>query len=349
MSSETLSVLLIGNFLSGLGGRKAVCEELAERLGRAGWRVFYASSLASRAARLLDMLLTCWVRRRHYDVAHVDVYSGPAFFWAECSCAALRWAKRPYVLTLHGGDLPTFARRSPMRVRRILNAASAVTVPSQYLMEHMKPYYADQIRIVPNAIEITSCCFRLRSLPNPRMIWLRSFHRIYNPHLAIRVLHTLRNELPDIQLTMIGPDKGDGSLQETQALAVKLGVASNVCFVGAVRKEHVPDWLNRSDILINTTDFDNTPVSVIEALACGLCVVTTNVGGIPYLLDDGHNALLVKANDPDEMAGAVRRILTIPGLAAGLSANGRSLAEQFDWPVVLRQWNELFQSVVRRS
>jgi glycosyltransferase involved in cell wall biosynthesis len=88
---------------------------------------------------------------------------------------------------------------------------------------------------------------------------------------------------------------------------------------------------------------------VLEALACGLCIVSTNPGGIPYLLRDGWNALLVNQGDAGAMAAAVRRILTNPGLAESLSQNARRTAEQFDWSVTLPQWDDVFRSVTTRA
>ncbi len=123
-------VLLIGNFLSGSIGTRGVCEELAGRLTASGWSVLTTSSKPGRAARLADMLATVWTRRRDYDVAHIDVYSGAAFFWAESVAFALRRLSKPYVLTLHGGALPDFARQWPARTRHLLQSAAAVTAPS---------------------------------------------------------------------------------------------------------------------------------------------------------------------------------------------------------------------------
>jgi glycosyltransferase involved in cell wall biosynthesis len=87
-------------------------------------------------------------------------------------------------------------------------------------------------------------------------------------------------------------------------------------------------------------------VSVIEAMAAGLCIVSTNVGGLSHLLRDEHEALLVPPSDPDAMAAAVTRILTQPGLAARLSANSRLRAESNDWAVVVPQWQTLLSSVI---
>jgi len=173
----------------------------------------------------------------------------------------------------------------------------------------MQDYRSDLI-LIPNAIEISNYSFVERNTPRPDLIWLRAFHEIYHPEMAIEVLQRLQNQFPEVKLTMIGPDKGDGSFQKTQELVDDLNLRSSVSFSGGVSKSDVPIWLNKGDIFLNTTNFDNTPVSVMEAMACGICVVSTNVGGIPFLVEDGVDALLVPPNDPDAMAAAVKRILT---------------------------------------
>ena len=337
-------VLLVGNFLSAAGYTRGVCEDLAERLRAAGWSVITTSNKPNRLARLIDMVTTAWRRRNEYEVAQVDVFSGLAFFWAEAVCWTLRRAGKPYILTLHGGNLPEFARRYPRRVSRLLNSAATVTTPSRYLLEQMKAYRQD-ILLLPNAIDLSRYLFRLRQRAQPRLIWLRAFHSIYNPTSAPRMLAQLVLDFPDIHLIMVGPDKGDGSLQETQQMTEKLGLDSHITFVGGVSKTAVPEWLDKGDIFINTTNVDNTPVSVLEAMASGLCVVSTNVGGIPYLLEHEKDALLVPPDDADAMAKAVQRILTEPKLSEYLSSNARNKVEQFDWSVILPQWKRLLETV----
>lgn len=340
------AVLMVGNFLSATKGVRFVCEDLAEQLQRQGWFVITTSDQPGRVSRLLDMLLTAWAARRSYAIAQVDVYSGPSFFWAEVVCWLLRRLGKPYVLTLHGGNLPPFARRWPWRVRHLLRSAHAVTTPSRYLLEQMQPYCSDLV-LLPNPLALAAYPFRLRRAPRPRLVWLRSFHAIYNPSMAVQVVAQLASDFPDISLTMIGPDRHDGSLDATRALAEQLGVADRVSMAGPVAKTDVPHWLQDGDIFINTTNADNTPVSVLEALACGLCVVTTNVGGIPYLVADDQQALLVPPDDSTAMAAAVRQLLTTPELAARLSGEGHAYVQQFDWGTVLPQWHTLLREMIK--
>jgi glycosyltransferase involved in cell wall biosynthesis len=336
-------VLVVGNFLSAAVGNRSVCEDLAERLLPLGWRVLTTSRHAGRWRRLADMTSTIWRRRHDYQLAQVDVYSGRAFFLAEAACACLRAAGKPFVLTLHGGNLPAFARRWPQRVRRLLGRASAVTTPSRYLLEQMQPYHNGLV-LLPNALDLDAYPYRTRSRLRPRLIWLRAFSHIYNPALAAKTLALLAPQFPDVQLVMIGPDKGDGSLQDMQRLAEKLGVSNRIHVAGPVPKADVPHWLNDADVFLNTTNVDNTPVSVLEALACGLCVVTTNVGGVPYLVCHDRSALLVPPQDAEAMARCIRRLLSEEGLAQRLSDNARHEVERFDWAAVLPQWDRILLS-----
>jgi glycosyltransferase involved in cell wall biosynthesis len=342
------NVLLIGNFLSASVLTRAVGEDLATRLADRGYAVRTTSSLRPRVARLLDMIATVLRDRDRYDIAQVDLYSGPAFLYAEVVVGLLRLLRKPHVLTLHGGNLPAFGRRWPRRVGRLLRGATAVTTPSRYLLEWMRQYRSD-IYLLPNAVDVSAYHFRVRERPRPRLVWLRAFHRMYNPMLAPAVAARISAGFPGAQLTMIGPDKEDGSQQDTERVAAAVQMRDRVAFAGAVQKREVPAWLDESDVFLNTTDVDNAPVSVVEAMAAGLCIVSTNVGGIPYLLEHEQDALLVPPRDEEAMARAVVRILTEPGLAARLSRNARAKAEQLDWAVILPKWEQLLASVARRN
>jgi len=343
-----MSVLMIGNFLSASKSVRFVCEDLAEALAAAGWNVVAASARAGRAARLADMLATAWSRRAEYAAAQIDVYSGPSFLWAESAAALLRRIGKPHALTLHGGNLPGFARRWPRRVRRLLEGADAVTSPSRYLARALASLRGD-IRVIPNPLALERYPFRLRSAPRPRIVWLRAFHGIYRPELAPAVLRAVLARHPDATLTMAGPDKGDGSLAATRAAAEKAGVADRLTILGAVEKRDVPRVLAGGEIFLNTTDVDNTPVSVLEAMACGLCVVTTDAGGIPDLAFDGENALVAPRGDSEALALAVSRAVEDARLSARISRGGRAKAEESDFPRVLDAWRILLGELAARA
>jgi glycosyltransferase involved in cell wall biosynthesis len=227
-----------------------------------------------------------------------------------------------------------------------MQSAEVVTTPSGFLLERMAPYRSD-LRLQLNPIDLNLYRFQKRQRPQPKLIWLRAFHSCYNPSLAPEVVALLARDLPEVSLVMYGHDKGDGSMQAMREVATTLGVSGRIQTPGGVPKTEVPERLNMGDIFLNTTNVDNTPISVLEAMACGLCVVSTNVGGMPYLVDHERDGLLVPPGDAHAMAAAVRRILTEPGLAERLSANARKKAERFDWSVILPEWERLLAGALK--
>ena len=197
------------------------------------------------------------------DVAMVTVFSGYAFLYAEAIAWLLARLGKPYVLALHGGDLPAFSRRHAVRVRRLLSRAGAVVCPSGYLYEALKHLRPD-LKLIPNAVDLSRYEFGSRSIHEGRLVWLRAFHHIYNPMMAPAVLAKVLKTFPQARLTMVGPDKGDGSYQATRQAAADLGVLDRIRFTGPIPKDSVPQVIGEHDIFLNTTNVDNTPVSLID-------------------------------------------------------------------------------------
>lgn len=344
----TSTLLFVGNHLSQSAKNMGVGEELAFHLEQDGYHTLLVSRKLNKPARLFDMLSTILHKRRLYDIAEVDVFSGPAFLWAFLSAGLLKLLGKPLILSLHGGNLPNYAVNNPQRVKRLLSWADAVVAPSAYLKHELSPY-REEICLIPNGLEVIKYPFQLRAMPRPMLVWLRAFHQIYNPSLAPKVIRLLKDQHIDAHLFMVGPDKGDGSLQEMLNTAKEMEIADWIEVIRGVSKERVPEMLTRADIFLNTTNFESFGVSVMEAAACGLCIVTTNVGELSYLWEDGIDALLVPPNDPNAMASAVKRILTEPELAEKLSANARKKAEQFDWSKILPLWEKLISEMIEKE
>jgi glycosyltransferase involved in cell wall biosynthesis len=340
-------VLLVGNFLSKIiKGNKSFSETLADQLEETGWSVIRVSNYLPPAARISDMILTAYNSRHKYQVAHVDVFSGRGFIWAEAVCQVLQWLGKPYFITLRGGRLPEFADRWPKRVRRLLKKAHTVVTPSRHIQSELSNLRSD-IQYLSDAVDLRRYSFRLRKNAVPRLCWLRSFHSIYNPTMAVEALTELTAEFPMIQMEMIGPDKGDGSLRAVKDLIGRAGVSERIKIIEGISNIDVPRRIGESDIFLNTTFLESFGVSVMEAAAAGLCIITTNVGELPYLWTEGLDALMVPPNDAAAMAKAARRILTDPRLAEHLSHNARQKALNFSWSSVLPQWEQLLRKVGR--
>jgi glycosyltransferase involved in cell wall biosynthesis len=252
----------------------------------------------------------------------------------------------PYIPILHGGELENRLQRSPRASLLIFMHAFKIVSPSLFLQSVFRKYGYQDVIFIPNAIQLERYNFSNRKFFSPRLLWVRAFHKLYQPQMAIRVVKELTIVYPNCKLLMAGQDK-DGSLEMCRRLAHELEVADNIEFAGFLPKS---EWIDRAadfDIFLNTTSADNMPVSVIESMALGLPVVSTNVGGIPYLIENGVTGFTVDQRDVRGMVKAVEFICENPDAASYVAYEARKKVEAFDWATIRHQWNLLFHSALQ--
>lgn len=333
-------LIYIGNKLSIHGNTATSIETLGQFLENEKFKINYASSKKNKILRLLDMIFTTLKYFKKSDYLLIDTYSTQNFWYAIIISQLSRVLKLKYITKLHGGDLPNRLIKSPFYCDLIFKNAYKISVPSKYLYGIFIKKYPSNLIYIPNTIEINNYNFLERKNLEPKLLWVRSFSEIYNPKMAIDVLYNLKKQFPKAQLAMVGPDK-ENILENYIKYANGLNV--KVHFLGKLSKE---DWISMSkeySIFINTTHFDNTPVSVIEAMALGLPVVSTNVGGIPYLLNDTFDALLVNDNDTNAMVSAIKKLILNAEFANSIAENARKKVEAFDWEIVKLKWIEILK------
>lgn len=318
-------------------------EILSDLFVNAGYPVIAVSAKLNRYKRLADVVNTLIKQHNRFNIMVLDVFGGPSFVVEDIASQIGRQYGKKIVMFLRGGAMPEFMARYPRWTRRVLNRAHALIAPSQFLAKSILPY-GFHARVIPNVINLSAYSYRYRQELRPRLFWMRSFHSIWNPAMAIRVLAALRSNIPHATLTMAGEDKG--LQQEIKQLAYHLGVSENVRFTGFLDLDGKNREGGSAEIYLNTNHIDNMPVSVLEACAMGLPIVTTAVGGIPDLLKHGDTALFVPDDDDEVMAQAVRCLLTNQELAGRLSANGRQLAELSSWERIAPQWKKVFAELV---
>ncbi len=333
-------ILYIGNALSKHGYNISTIETLGPLLYSEGYHVITSSSRKNSAIRLLSMIKSTIRNAGNVDFVLIDTYSTLNFWYALIISQICRLLKIKYIPILHGGNLPQRIKKNPFLSELIFKNAYINSVPSLFLYQKIIDQKWNNIVHIPNQIEIRDYSFKKRTQFKPKILWVRSFTTIYNPKMAIDVLEIVKLSFPLAELCMVGPENGI-SIESLKKYANSKSL--NVNFTGKLSKQ---DWIKLSesyDIFINTTHFDNTPVSLIEALALGLPVISTNVGGIPYLVKDGETALLVNDSYSKAMADAIIELIENPDLAQKLATNGRKLTEQFDWNIVKNQWKEILK------
>lgn len=321
-------------------------EMLSDLLAGAGYSVISVSNSLNRYVRFVDILTALIRHRNDVDILMLQVFSGPSFVVEDAASWLAKQLGHRIIMTLHGGAMPEFMTRFPKWVKRVLKRADAIITPSEYLAQAIIPY-GFRAEVISNVIDLPAYPYRHRQALEPRLFWMRSFHEIYNPEMALRVLTRVRSVVPEANLTMAGSDKGLEA--DTRKLAERLGLNGSVRFCGFLDMNRKLQEGAMAEIYINTNHIDNMPVGVVEACAMGLPVVATSVGGLPYLLKDGETGLLVPDNDDQAMAASIIRLLEDRGLASRLSANGRLLAERCSWETVRSQWEDLFKRVMNRT
>lgn len=335
-------IIYVDNFLTGHGHTPTTGTTLVNLFKQEGYRVISTSHQQNKLLRLADMLATIVLNSRN-SVVLIATYSTSAFQFAWACARLCRFLHIPYIPCLHGGNLPDRIKASPKKAAQVFAHSYMNVAVSGYLQKSMADNGWKSL-VIANNIALDAYPFKPRSRCAPRLLWVRSFHNIYNPSLAIRVLAALLKTYPDATLTMVGPDK-DGSLEKCKALAIELGVEKQVTFTGLLSRDEWVKLAAGCDIFINTTNFDNLPVSVVEAMALGLVTISTDVGGLPYLIEDRKNGLLVPPGDEVAFLEALQLVLTDEKLSEKLSVEARAKAEEFDWKNIKVRWNNLFRAI----
>jgi len=260
--------------------------------------------------------------------------------------AAAKLYGRRVVLNYRSGEADDHLRRSRAAVPSMRRLADAIVVPSGYLVD-VFAQFGLAARSVFNFVELERIPYRRRDalvgMRSPHFFSNRNLEPMYNVACTLRAFARVQAEVPGARLTVAG----DGAERaRLEALAVSLGLR-HVEFVGRVRPEAMPALYDAADVYLNSPDIDNMPNSVIEAYAAGLPVVTTDAGGIPYIVRDGETGLMVKRDDDAAMASAALRLLREPGLATRLADTARAeCLAKYSWSAVSHEWADVYASLV---
>ncbi|MBQ0769357.1 MAG: glycosyltransferase family 4 protein [Bizionia sp.] len=328
-------LVYLGNKLSTAGHTPTTIDTLSTLLSAEGFIVTTASKQTNKIVRLLDMLWTLLRYAKRTNYVLIDTYSTQNFYYAYFCALFCQFLKLPYIPILHGGNLPKRLESHPKLSAALFNKAYINCAPSYYIKTAFERFGYTNVKYIPNSISLNFYPFKVREMNTINLLWVRSFSEIYNPKLAVGVLHGLLERGISATLCMVGPEV-DGTLAQTQAYAKTLQV--EVTFTGKLSKE---EWIALSadyNVFVNTTNFDNMPVTVIEAMALGLPLVSTNVGGLPYLIEHNVTGVLVSPNDADAFIEALLNLQKDTLHREKIVVNARAHAETFDWDSIKALW-----------
>jgi glycosyltransferase involved in cell wall biosynthesis len=354
-----LSIGLVGPLPPPSGGMANQTLQLAGLLRGAGLHVEtvqvnadYKPAWAGRIkgvralVRLVPYLAGLWRTTGRVQLLHVMANSG--WSWHLFAAPAIWIARlrgKPVVVNYRGGEADGFLARARRWVAPSLARTDAVIVPSGFL-EAVFGRHGFATQVVPNIVNLERFSAARDADPGargPRLLVARNLESIYDNATALRTLVLVRRQQPDATLVIAG----SGPLRaELERLGTELGIADAVTFTGRVDNAGMAALYRQADVMLNCSLVDNMPNSVLEALACGVPVVSTDVGGVPYLVEDGRTALLVPPGAPQAMAQAVLRLATEPALAGQLREAGLRQVQQYTWSSVRPRLLGVYHSVL---
>jgi glycosyltransferase involved in cell wall biosynthesis len=268
---------------------------------------------------------------RDADVVHVMANSGWAWhLFAAPPVWIARARKVPVIVNYRGGDAERFLSRQAALVLPTIARAACVTVPSGFLAG-IFARYSIATTVVPNVVNLDAFYPAPEPPEVPHLVATRNLEAIYDIGTAIRALAIVRSRHPETRLTVAGSGPDRAALE---ALARDLGLEDAVRFTGRLDNADLPALYRTASIAVNPSLVDNMPISLLEAMACGVPIVTTSVGGVPSLVRDGDTALMTDARRPEAMAAAIVRLIEDRALAMRLRARGLERARDFAWPEV---------------
>ena len=320
-----MRILLVCNYKPGVGGISGQVELLQQKLRADGIEAEVFSTKASVWKRL-------WMKfqlkkiAKDFDIVHIHCCSGWGFLPAVLGVSVGRELGKRVALTYHGGGGERFFDSHPRLVRHYLSQTDTNIVLSGFLASVFDKHRL-QYSIIPNMIEIEDAHYRHRKDLKPCYICTRAHEPLYNIPCILRAFQIVLAQLPEASLTLVG---GGSQHEALKKMADELKLA-NVNFTGKVDNKEIYRYLDRTDVFLSAPKVDNMPVSIIEAMNAGLLVISSRVGGVPYMLDDGKNGLLFTSDHDKELAEQMLWAVQHQEAAKAIIENARQSVRQYQW------------------
>jgi len=298
--------------------------------------------------RLNLYLYSIWQMAGKVKLFHVLSNSGWSWFLFSAPVLLIAKIKGvPVVINYRGGEADAFFKRSWKWIYPSLKTASDVIVPTAFLQSVFQ-HWDIKTNIVPNLIDLD--LFRpninKKSEQKLHFIVTRNLEKIYGNEIVIKSFQIILNQYPNAKLTVAGSGPEKKNLEQ---LVKTCHIESKVTFTGKLERKEIAQLYQSADIMLNASTIDNTPNSIIEALACGVTVISSSAGGIPWLVKHEETAMLMKKNTPEAMSKLVDTVLNQPALKDKLRVNGLQLAERFTWLNVKEKLYQSYESILSES
>ncbi len=285
------------------------------------------------------------IRLRRSDIVHASSASYWSFLLAPLpALLSGRMLRKPIVLNYHSGEAEDHLAHWGRLIHPWLKLVDEIVVPSEYL-RRVFAAYGYRARVIHNTIDTERFRYRVRAPLRPRFLSIRNFEWYYGVEQTILAFALLRTRYPDATLSIVGAGSQETDLKR---LSRSLGM-SGIRFLGAIEPAEMPSVHDSADIFLNSSLIDNQPLSILEAVASGLPIVSTGVGDIANMLEDGVSGTIVPERDPAAMAAAAALLLEQPDRARLMASHAYEGLDRYSWSRVRSQWLTLYDDMMRRS
>ncbi|CAN5732174.1 N/A [soil metagenome] len=338
--SKQKAVLILGVFVDVKSEKQNIRtaeDRIAAMFQRNNIAVITSSSAGSRIKRFVHNVYTIISKRKAYHVAIVPLFgTTPAFILQEMITRLLNVFSKKIVLGIHGGSIQERIDKGANRFYTAMKRADILYAPSDYFSSYFKEK-GYKVEVIENPIELSVYKFCPKKIIRPRILWMRAFSDIYNPLMAVRVAKRLAEKYNDFEMVMAGKE---GPLSNAvKSMSKEMGLSNKISFPGYINMQQKQTFAETYDIYICTNKIDNTPVSLTEFMQLGLPVVSVNIGGIPYMIKDGINGLLVNDDDDEAMFNKIDLLISNNFLAQSIVTNAYNYVQQYDEVNVIKKWN----------
>lgn len=253
---------------------------------------------------------------QHYDILHIHIIPPPIFLFIRF----LKFKNIPYLITEHSSNfLQVNLKKRPVSIidnllkvkliKKLIKGAAAVTVPSKALERGMRSLgFFNLYKVIPNVVDIKCFYPQERFKPNKKikLLHVSGLKKLKNVGGILRALKDLLESRSDFEFHIVG----DGEEKEAlKKMAADMGMLNHKLFFhGQKSVEEVAEAMRESDIFVLFSDFENSPCAIVEAMASGLAVIATDVGGIPELVKE-KTGILVKSKDEKDLLKALNFML----------------------------------------